>query len=191
MAFEAQLDEALDADDIDAATTLVIEALGPQILAYLRSVMRAPDEAEDVFAVFAENVWKGLPTWRRQSSVRTWAYRVAWNAASHLLRDPYRRRRQRLPSTLASRVAQAVVSSARQSMEREANALDEIRATLAPEEQSLLTLRVDRDLSWREVAEIMAEPGMPPADPATLRKRYERLRQKVARLARERGLLRD
>jgi RNA polymerase sigma-70 factor (ECF subfamily) len=191
MDFEARLNEALDAGDIDAAATLVIQSLGPQILAYLRSVMRAPDEAEDVFAVFAENVWKGLPSWRRQSSIRTWAYRVAWNAATHLLRDPYRRRRDRFPTTMASRVAQAVVSSGRGTRERQASALDEIRATLAPEEQSLLTLRLDRDLSWREVSEIMAEPGTPATDPATLRKRYERVRPTVARLARERGLLRD
>jgi RNA polymerase sigma-70 factor (ECF subfamily) len=189
MTFEERLAAALDRRDQDAAATLVIEELGPQVLGYLRALLRDPEEAEDVFSAFAENVWKGLGTWRRDGSLRSWAYRVAWNAASRVHRDPYRRRKERLATTMASRLAMSMAAASRHSMERKATELDALRATLTQEEQSLLTLRLDRDLSWREVAEIMAEDGRP-ADEAALRQRFARLKEKLAKAVKARGLVR-
>jgi RNA polymerase sigma-70 factor (ECF subfamily) len=186
MTFEEELDAALARRDFGAGATLVIEALGPQVLGYLRALLHDPEEAEDAFSVFAENVWKGLPTWRREASLRSWAYRVAWHAAGRAHRDPYRRRRERLATTMASRLAMSMAAASRHSMERKATELDALRATLTQEEQSLLTLRLDRDLSWREVAEIMAEDGQP-ADEAALRQRFARLKEKLARAVRAKG----
>jgi RNA polymerase sigma-70 factor (ECF subfamily) len=188
MTFEERLDAALERGDADAAATLVIETLGPQVLGYLRALLHDAEEAEDVFSVFAEKVWKGLPSWRREGTLRAWAYRVAWNAASRVHRDPYRRRRERLATTQASQLAVSVAAATRSTLERQASELDALRASLTQEEQSLLTLRVDRDLSWREVAEVMAEEAQP-VDEAALRKRFERLKEKLARAAAERGLL--
>jgi DNA-directed RNA polymerase specialized sigma24 family protein len=58
-----------------------------------------------------------------------------------------------------------------------------LRAELSPEDQTLLTLRVDRDLPWGDVADILDE-----AEPA-LRKRFERLKLRLRELARTHGLL--
>jgi RNA polymerase sigma-70 factor (ECF subfamily) len=62
------------------------------------------------------------------------------------------------------------------------------RARLSPEERALLVLRLDRDLAWREVATVLSADGEP-VDEAALRKRFERLKAKLAQLAREEGLL--
>ena len=59
-----------------------------------------------------------------------------------------------------------------------------LRESLDSEEQTLLTLRLEQDKPWDEVAEIMRAGG----DPATtdaLRERFERLMMKLQRLARE------
>jgi RNA polymerase sigma-70 factor (ECF subfamily) len=50
-------------------------------------------------------------------------------------------------------------------------------------------LRVDRELSWREVAVALGEEADDEACCAALRKRFERLKEKLAGFARERGLL--
>ncbi len=50
-------------------------------------------------------------------------------------------------------------------------------------------LRLDQGLSWKEIAYVMAHGGRP-ARPAALSKRFERLKVRLARLARDQGLVR-
>jgi len=207
---EERIAAALARRDLDAAVTEVVKGYGPQILGYLRAVIRDPEDAAEVFSQFTEDLWKGLSGFRGDCSVRVWAYKIAWHAASRFGRDPYRRRRDRLATSLASRLAQSILSSSNRMLERRSAEVERLREHLSPEEQSLLVLRVDRQLSWREVAEVLrAEDdgdggpgggGAPalasalarmdgPVDEATLRKRFERLKGKLARLARQEGLL--
>ena len=187
---EAQVAEAVTHGDYEAAATAVIQGYGPQVLGYLRSVVRDDEEAEDAFAVFAENVWRGLPSWERRASVRVWAYSVAWNAATRVFRDPWLRRRRELPPSAASCLVAEVMSTSRRDQERRRSALEQLRGSLGPEEQSLLVLRVDRGLSWGEVAQAMGAAD-DHSGRAALRKRFERLKERLAADAKARGLLGD
>jgi RNA polymerase sigma-70 factor (ECF subfamily) len=49
-------------------------------------------------------------------------------------------------------------------------------------------LRLDQQLSWEEIAAILSEAGEP-IGAAALRKRFERLKDRIAEIARERGLV--
>jgi RNA polymerase sigma-70 factor (ECF subfamily) len=179
----------LHAGDLRAAAEAVVRDHGPQILGYLVSVLRNDAEAADVFSQFTEDLWRGLPGFRGECPLRVWAYRLAWHAAARHLRDPYRARGRRLETTELGRIAEEVRSSLllgkREARQR---GVDRLRARLEPDEQTLLVLRLDRALSWREVATVLAEDGAP-VDEAALRKRFERLKDKLARMAREEGLL--
>jgi RNA polymerase sigma-70 factor, ECF subfamily len=164
-----------------------IRGYGPQILGYLARVLGSPDEAADAFSFFSEQIWRGMAGFHRQSSVRVWAYRVAWSAARRVLEDGFRQRRERLATSMASKLAAEVLSRSPASVEREAAQLEQMRRALQPEERSLLVLRLDRRLSWREVAEIERQGGRPVDEP-TLRKRFERIKEKLTRFARDDGL---
>jgi RNA polymerase sigma-70 factor (ECF subfamily) len=85
---------------------------------------------------------------------------------------------------LASRLAQSIHSTSRASLEKDAARLARIRTQLTPEEETLLLLRIDRRLSWDEVADVLAEERRGP-DPAALRKRFERLKTKIGRRAKQ------
>ena len=63
-----------------------------------------------------------------------------------------------------------------------------LRDTLGTEDRTLLILRVDRGLSWRDVSVAMGEQGMR-LEEGALRKRFERLKGRLQRLAGEQGLL--
>jgi hypothetical protein len=69
--------------------------------------------------------------------------------------------------------------------------LAELRARLGADEQALLTLRIDRALEWREIAEIFGETLDLRRAAALQRKRFQLVKEKLTRWAREEGLLDD
>ena len=189
MSLDAQVTELVARGQRDEAATRVLEALGPEVLGYLRAVLHDGAEAGDAFSHFAESVWRGLPGFRGESTVRTWCYGIAWRCVMTLKRDPRRRRVEPLGSTLASQLAGRIFASTAVEHERQAGALERLRARLDPEEQTLLTLRIDRRLTWSEVADVLAQAAPPRPDEAALRKRFERLKDKLASAARDEGLV--
>jgi len=63
-----------------------------------------------------------------------------------------------------------------------------LRSELEPSERALLVMRVDRDMSWDEIAHVLAAEG-DAAKPAALRKRFERIKQVLRESASEAGWL--
>jgi RNA polymerase sigma-70 factor (ECF subfamily) len=187
-ALEERVRTLVAAGDRRAAATDAIRALGPSILRYLRTVLRDEADAADAFSQFAENLWKGLPTFRGGSALRTWAFRIAWNAALNLRDEAWRRKGRRLATGEASALAEDIRTRTAVRVERQRDALRKLREALTPEEQSLLTLRIDLELSWAEIAEVLAADGSP-TSADTVSKRFERLKDRLARMAREQGLL--
>lgn len=174
--------------DTRAAATEAIRLLGPQALRYLRSILHDDDDVEDAFATFAEAVWRGLPRFRWESSLRTWSFRLAWHAALAVRSEAWRRRRQHLATSEVSRIADEVRTKSFIRAERRRSAVEQLVAALAVEDQSLFALRVGQGLSWREIAEVLATEGQV-IDATTLAKRFSRLKEHLRRLAREQGLL--
>jgi RNA polymerase sigma-70 factor (ECF subfamily) len=185
---EPRVRELLAAGDPGGAATALIEGLGPAILRYLRSMLRVEADAADAFSQWSENVWTGLPSFRGESSLKTWSYRLAWNVAQNLRNEAWRRRGQRLATGQASALALSIRTKSVLVVERQRQALDELRAALSEEDRSLLVLRLDQQLSWNEVAEVLTAEGRR-IEPGTLMKRYERVKSRLGELARERGLL--
>jgi RNA polymerase sigma-70 factor (ECF subfamily) len=182
---ETQVRKLLAAGDDGAAATRVIEALGPPVLGYLCKV-HGTDDGKDVFSSWEVAVWKSLPAFRFEASLRVWSYRLAWNAAARFHGDPWRRRRERLATSAASRLPDA--SSSRQVGGRRGD-LEELSDELDPEETTLLMLRLQREMTWEEISAVLSEEGRPLKPPA-LRKRYQRIKDRMARRARGKGLLR-
>ncbi len=174
----------LAAGDVAAATTLVVEGHGPQILGFLMATAHSDADAHDAFSQFCEDLWRGLPGFRWQSSLRTWSYTLARNAM-HRQRAAAQRRGPHLALSdapeiagLADRVRTATPESRRTETRARFAAL---RAQLDPDDHTLLILRVDRRMSWHDIAEILGEPGEP-AEPAALRRRAATLRKRFERL---------
>ncbi len=180
------------------AATAGLRAYGAEIGGYLAAVLRDSTAASDVFSDVCEDIWRGIGRFRGDSSFRTWAYAVAWNAVKMYRRDPFRRRAQRLQTSDYSRLADRLAKSSLLHADPLAkDRLARLRASLTPFEQSMLILRIDRGLPWREIALILAEEGdgtpvdpasVPATLPATLRKQFERLKDRLLAQATLEGL---
>jgi RNA polymerase sigma-70 factor (ECF subfamily) len=177
--------QLLSGGDLDGAATTALEELGPHILGWLRA-LHGKDDGDEVFAEFAERLWKGLPAFRGESPLRAWAYRIAWNASHSFRDDAWRRRRQRLPTNAASTLAARLSRSL--GPDREEARLARLRELLPPEDHALLVLRLDREMAWEEIADVFSASG-PAVSAAALRKRYERVKERLVRRARDEGLV--
>jgi RNA polymerase sigma-70 factor, ECF subfamily len=185
---ELRTRELAAAGDLSGAATLAIRSFGADVLRYLRSLLRDEGAATDAFSTWAEHVWKGLPSFRGQASLRTWTFRLAYHAALNAKAEAWRRRGRRLATSDASALADEVRTKTVVRDERRRQALEALREELSMEERSLLALRVDQELSWVETAAVLAREGER-VEPAALMKRFERLKDRLAKLARERGLV--
>jgi RNA polymerase sigma-70 factor, ECF subfamily len=185
---EAQLATLLAARDFTGASTVALRGYGPRVLSYLRSVLRDDDLACDVFSRFSEKLWRSLADYRGECSFATWAHRLAWFAVREHRRAAGRRREDRLATGALSKIVQEVREGTLAGLPTDArDRWARIKDALDPFDRSLLLLRVERGLSWKEVARIMSDAGEEMAE-AALRKRFERLRARLHKLAREEGL---
>jgi RNA polymerase sigma-70 factor (ECF subfamily) len=178
----------------DEATTAALRMYGVELLGFLRALAHSHDLAAEAFAELGEDVWRGLPRFRWQSSLRSWMYSLARNALAQLRRDPRRRAERNLPLSIAPDVA-AVVRTVTLEIQR-TEVKDEfrvLREQLDPEEHEILLLRLDRGLAWKDIARILGGPDAENLEgrAAALRKRFERAKERLRKLAIEHGLIRS
>ncbi len=197
-AIEKLVREAFDARLYERAATLTIEHYGPELLGFLIGYMHDFHVASEVFAEFSEAFWKALPVFEWRCSIRTFAYKIARRTASHHRKGARRRQRALVPAELTEltgaveRVRTATVAYLRTDVKDQ---FQELRATLPEEDQLLLVLRVDRDLSWLELAEVMLTDEAAPdrerlkTEAARLRKRFQLAKERLRALVVAAGLL--
>ena len=195
---EREIAEALGAADARRVAVLTLRGYGSEILGFLMAQLRNDQHAEEVFSMFAEDLWRSLEGLQLRSSMRAYAYALARNAKHRYLARDLRKHRAWVPlsqapdlALIAAEVRSTALSA---SSTPRAQRLAQLRAELAPEDQELLTLRIDREFEFAEIALITL--GDPTADAARvaresarLRKRFqglkERLRTRWAALSRD------
>lgn len=183
---EATIRQLLDRADRAGAARVAIEEYGPGILGYLVAILRNEEDGREAFGQFCEDLWRGLPGFRGEAAFRTWAYALAYHAAHRFARQPYRARMRRIATSEISSVAEQVQTS---TVPRLRSVAARLRERLDPDDQTLLILRVDREMAWDDVAHVLSTQGRS-VDSALLRKRFERLKQRLARMAEDAGLRR-
>jgi RNA polymerase sigma-70 factor (ECF subfamily) len=194
---EADVRAQCERGDQGAAATLAIEGYGPELLGFLIAIHRDEDDATDAFSEVCEVLWRRLPTFAWESTLRTWAYAIARNVSRTRKRDAARRARHIAGGESALEgVAEAVRQQTLSYLRTEKRALlQELRDRLPEEDRMLLVLRIDRKLDWKDLARVFAET-QGDADPgaiaiereaARLRKRFQKLKERIRDLARREG----
>jgi len=191
---EGELVNLLRAGTFDRAATLALATYGPELYGFLVHLMGAEMPASEVFSQASEDLWKGLPSFRTDCSVRTWMYLVARHAAARYRRTPWNRGGRCGDSAIDDVVADARSRTAPWLRTEIKDRWREIREALDPDDRALLVLRVDRDLPWTDVARVMLGDVDPSADAlqretVRLRKRFQLLKAELRERAREAGLV--
>ncbi len=156
----------------DAATALV-GLFGPELQVFLHRVLGDVTLVDEAYSTTCERLWRGLPGFRWESSLRSWCYVIARREAS---RCRSRGARARVNETTLSAAEAVPASEATHTVSTTRRAhLDNLRASLSDEDRDLLVLRVEQDLSWKEIASAFLDED---SDAEALAREAARLRQR-------------
>ena len=199
---EARIHDACQRGDHSGGVTLAIKGYGPELFGFLVAVHRSETEASDVFGELTEALWRGLPVFEWQSSFRTWAYAVARGIMRTNRRNAGRKAKRGRPvgDSAIAELAQGVRTETLTFLRTEKRTrLQALRDSLPEEDKILLVLRIDRKLSWNELAGVLfdsdadvvatADPAAVAREAARLRKRFQIVKDRLRDLAKEAGLL--
>lgn len=194
VALEGELRALAERGATNEAATLALRQAGPELLRFLVHAHGSETTGADVFSLLAEDIWRGLPTFRWECSFRTWTYALARRASARYRRSE-RARGRAIPLSELGALSELVdeVRTRTLSRLRDENsaAIDTLKGELDVDERMLLSLRVERELSWAEIAAVLAEEGQAAdaAAQARLRKRFQLLKERLKRRGRELGLV--
>lgn len=182
------------AGDFRAAADRAVRGFGPEIYGFLRVLEGGEQDAIDVYSAFTERLVRGLPSFKWESSFRSWAYTIARNASRNFRDHARVRRRAHVPLpddpdlwSVAERVRSETASYLKT---RSKTLVERLRESLSEDERVLLSLRIDRQLAFKEIARVLSdsERAPPPADlereAARLRQRFKALKERLATMAR-------
>lgn len=186
----------LAAGDVPRAVTEALHVLGPDVLGFLSRGLGNDADADEVFAVVGERLWRSLATFKWRCSLRTWVHVLARNESQRFRRGARRHVQGRVPiSQLAEVIAAVRTETCSRQRSAQEHAVSRLRDELPDEDRELLVLRVDRELSWDDIALAFSEDPEHCSDEerkreaARLRKRFQILKKRLAERARDEGLL--
>ena len=176
------------------ALELVVRTYGSEIGGWLSRILGSDSATSEAYSVFLEDLWGGLREFRGESSLRTWLYRVARNAAMRTLRTNSRYNKRIVSDSEALDVPACRSETAPWLRSAVSLELNRIIQSLDPEDHMILILRIDRRMSWEEISQVVlnesadARQGSA-AHQAAIRQRFGRMRRRLRNLATRHGLL--
>jgi RNA polymerase sigma-70 factor (ECF subfamily) len=185
---ERAIRERFEAGDLQGAATAGLRGYGPEIFGVLVSLQRDEAHAAEVFSEFTERLWRGLDRFAWESSFRTWAFTIARNASKSHAEAAQARARALSPlpsgSALSALAAQIRTETLPYLRTEVKDGFARLRQALPEDDRLLLVLRVDKGMSWNEVARVL-QGNEGPGDAAAEKREAARLRQRFATLKRE------
>ena len=195
---ESAMRRLFDEGRMHDVATEALETYGPEILSFLLAQLRDESAAREVFSEFSERLWRGLSGFEWKCPLRAWAYTLARNAAVSFKTAADRKPGRNIPLSEAkelSRIVDAVRSRTAVHLRTETkNRIRELRERLSDEDQALIILRVDREMSWREVAIVMCEKESPSdleleREATRIRRRFFEAKERLREMAEKEGLI--
>lgn len=193
-ALSEQVEAAVAAKDLERAATLVVDGYGPEILSFLYALQRDEALVSDAFSQFCEDLWKGLERFEGRASLRTWLYTLARHALYRCRRSEQRRSRRESPLSTWADVQEKMRTSTMMYLRTSVkDRMTQLREALPPEDQELLILRVDRQLDWKALAQVLSDGDLDEEalkrEAARLRKRFQLVKDRLREAAEREGLL--
>ena len=186
-------------DDTQRGVELAMGHYGQRLCAFILNLVRDPAVAADVQQELWLAVFLHAPAFRWESSFKGWLYLLARRTAVKAAQKG--QARQKLAGTPLSQAAESKLRAHLQTSVAEWQKDDfkakfrDLRRKLPEKDQSLLVMRSDQEMPFRDIVYALAEPDevLTPAElktrETTLMKRFQRVKQRLYQLALEEKLI--
>jgi RNA polymerase sigma-70 factor (ECF subfamily) len=174
--------EGKDPEKDKKACTAIIKALEDEVFGFLIRTLGDRNDADDVFDLVKEKIWRSIGKFRWQCSLRTWTYKIVRNESIRFMTGARRHDRNRASFSELDDLAGVIRSQTYWT--RFTEKLDRVKAILDEfpyEDRILMVLRIDRGLKWKQIARIFLGDSEEPS-PDDLKRESDRLRQRYATL---------
>ena len=176
--FDADVRVLVDAGRPRDAANLLVARLSSELRPFLHRLLGDVALADEAHSATCERLWRGLANFRWESSLRSWTYIIARREAS---RCRARYARSDWHTTLSAAEAVAIQATSRSLSTTQQDIVESLRLSLSPEDRDLLVLRIERGLSWKEIAAAFLEDdetdaGVLDREAARLRQRFRSIR---------------
>jgi len=186
-------------EDLQRGVELAMGHYGQRLCAFVLNLAKDPAVAADVQQDLWLSVFLHAPKFRWESSLKGWLYLLARRAAIKAAQKGVQRGRAGVPLSQAAESklrAHMATSIAEWQKDDFKQRFRELRRKLPEKDQSLLVMRSDQEMPFREIAHALAETDETLGEAelktreATLMKRFQRVKQRLFQLALEEGLVR-
>lgn len=191
---EERIGRLREEGDLQGAASLALDGYGAELFGFLRALLHNEHDASEVFSQTCEDLWVGLGRFEGRCSMRTWLYAIARHATSRFRRAPHRRPGRHVTPSALSQVADRVRTQTRDHLRTDVkDQFATIRDSLDEDDRVVLVLRVDRAMSWDEIARVfLGDDGTAETllrEAVRLRKQFQSIKSKIRIRARQAGLL--
>jgi RNA polymerase sigma-70 factor (ECF subfamily) len=180
---DAEIKAHCQRGELDEAAHKAIRHYGPGVLGWLLGICPSGAIAEDIFQNFCFDLWSGLLSFRWESSLYTWSYRVAWNSFYRFQQGERRHQHGRLSDICSQWAVEASSIHSKLQRQQTQTRLVELRQQLPEDLQSVLILRLDREFSFAEIAHVLD------LSEDNARQKFQRAKNKLKDMAQREGLL--
>jgi len=161
-AIEAVIDRVKNGDK--QAYASIIRQFERQMYTYCYYILKNHEETEDAVQDIFIRAYENLHRYSRQVSFSAWLYKMAYN---HMMNMKKKQGRWlKLVNEVKAQQPKVEISP-------KESVIEEMLTYLTPEERHILLLKAVEQYSFDEIGDIMG------IKPATIRKKYERLRRKL------------
>jgi RNA polymerase sigma-70 factor (ECF subfamily) len=185
--FEAEVHELTLAGEHRRAAERLLARLSSELRAFLHRLLGVATLTDEALGATCEQLSRGLPSFRWESSVRAWSYIVARREAKRCRARHARRDAACTKLVNANDKAHVApeVPTLPSAPSGHRDTLDGLRVSLSDDDRDLLVLRIERGLVWEEIAaafleEHEMEPQAVQREAARLHQRFRAIRVSVA-----------
>ena len=151
---DSEILELFNAGERDRAFNLLVRKYSERLYWHIRNMVQVHEDADDVLQNTWLKVWDALDTFRQESQLYTWLYRIATNESVTFLKKAH------LKATLSLTgyehlIAGRLHADAHFNGDKMQLALQKAIATLPPKQKAVFTLRYFQELKYEEIAEIL------------------------------------